>query len=134
MLKKIYILATLLFLIPPYARAQNIWKGTSCAPGGGGPTGPCSVCDSLIVTSNIITYLAQFAVLISVAMMVYGAILMMVSGGDEGKFKDGKSKITNAIIGLVVVMLAWVIINTVLRLLTGGGADLPWNNITCSTS
>jgi len=135
MVKKIYIfLSGLLLSIPSITSAQNIWKGATC--GGtspivdGGPPGPCSFCDAVIVGNNIITYLTELAILVTVSMIVYGAITMMISGGNQSKFEDGKSKMTSAIIGLVVVLSAWVIVNTIMHLLAGNSAAF-WNQIKC---
>ncbi len=135
MMKKIaYIFPVLLFSSPLVVSAQNIWKDAYC--GGktrivdGGPTGPCGFCDAVIVTNNIIGYLTQLGILITVAMIAYGAITMMISAGDQGKFGEGKSKMTSAVIGLVIVLCAWVIVSTILHLLAGNNAAF-WNQVQC---
>jgi len=134
MVKKTFFFSLAAFLsFPLFASAQNIWKGAKC--GGiaivtGGPTGPCSFCDAVIVSSNIITYLTELAIVIAVAMIAYGAILMMISAGNQTKFADGRSTMTSAIIGLVVTLSAWLIVNTILHLLSGN-SPIPWNQIQC---
>ena len=123
------------FTYPAHAAAltDGLWKGTSCAPGGGvgtGPTSSCSFCDGIIVTQNIIGILFEIAFPIAVGMIVYGAIRLMLAGGSESNVSSGKEIITNAIIGLVIALCAWVIVNEVLHLLTGD-INLPWSTITC---
>lgn len=109
----------------------KIWEGTSCAgSGGGGPTSSCSLCDALIVASNIIESLFKVAILVSTVMIIYGAIRLMTSGGSENSVTEGRDAIKNAIIGLVIALAAWIIINTLLHILTGT-PNLPWNKITC---
>ncbi len=112
----------------------NIWQGAKCGSSAAittsGPTGPCDFCDMVIVANNVITYGVQLAVLVVVAVIVYGGILMMTSAGNDNKFGEGKSKMTAAIVGLIVVLCAWVIVNTVLHLLTGN-VGFVWNQIQC---
>lgn len=49
--------------------------------------------------------------LIAVVVIVYGGILITVSGGDEEKSKAGKNYLLYGIIGLVVVILSYSIIS-----------------------
>ena len=61
---------------------------------------------------NLATPLAVLAVLV-------GGILLMVSSGNPGLAGRGKSILTIAIIGLVLVFLSYLIIDTLLFALTG---------------
>lgn len=124
-------LALSAMLFAPTASAFSIWQGTSCAPDNRAPVGPCSFCDALKVTANIVQFLFKVAIPIAVAMIVWGAFRMMTSGGSEQNVESGKKTVTSAVIGLVIVLAAWIIINTVLHLLAGG-IDFPWNEINCS--
>ncbi len=108
----------------------NIWKDTSCAAGGGGPTGSCSFCDGLIVIKNLITILFEFAIPLTVIMIIYGAFKFMLAGGNENSIKSGREIMLNAAWGLAIALSAWVIINTLLHLLTGN-PNFPWASITC---
>jgi len=109
----------------------GIWDGASCAADGNGPTEPCSFCDALVVIRNIVTLLFEIAIPLATAMIVYGAIRLMLAAGSEENVKKSKATITNAVTGLVIALAAWVIVNTVLHILTGQ-ADFPWNQINCS--
>lgn len=108
----------------------KIWDGTGCASGGGGPTKSCSLCDAIIVASNIIDDLFKVAILVSTVMIIYGAIRLMTSGGSEKSVTEGRDTIKNAVIGLVIALAAWIIVNTLLHVLTGT-PNLPWNKMTC---
>lgn len=130
---KYFLLVSSGYFIPLTAGAQNIWKGAKC--GGaeittGGPQGPCDFCDGVVVTSNIIEYALQLAVLLAVAMIVYGGVLIMTSAGDDSKLKEGRSRIVSAIVGLVVALAAWLIVNEIFHLLAGG-ASIPWSQVKC---
>ena len=47
------------------------------------------------------------------ALIVYGGYLWMTAGGDAGQVKKAKDYITNAIIGLIICVLAYAITNFV---------------------
>jgi len=135
-MKKIYKSFVLVAIIFPafaqisYAATDfhflDIWAGTSCRTTPGG----CGLCDALIVGKNIIDNLFAAAILISVAMIVVGAFFMITSGGSEKNLSKGKDIMKNALFGLLIALSAWIIVNTLMFLLTGR-LDFPWNKITC---
>ncbi|MGE5392773.1 MAG: pilin [Candidatus Saccharibacteria bacterium] len=57
--------------------------------------------------------------LVSVAFLIYGGFTYITSGGNEDNAERGKKAVTNAIIGLVVVILSGVIVNVVINALNG---------------
>ncbi len=134
---KYFLITFLLFIVFSLPLATSaaiftgIWDGASCAAGGNGPTEPCSFCDALVVIRNIVTLLFEIAIPLATAMIVYGAIRLMLAGGSEENVKKSKATITNAVTGLVIALAAWVIVNSILHILTGR-ADFPWNQINCS--
>lgn len=123
-------IAILLFSVVSPALAINIWEGAKCAPEGGGPTSSCDFCDALTVAQNIIGYLTQLAFVLVTAMIVWGALQMVISAGSSEKFTHGKKGITDAVVGLLVIMATWLIINEFLHLMTGGIA-IPWDKVHC---
>ncbi|KKU91601.1 MAG: hypothetical protein UY23_C0001G0207 [Candidatus Jorgensenbacteria bacterium GW2011_GWA1_48_11] len=128
------VTSAVFFLAPNPASAQvlNIWQGTS---GGGcnlAGNGPCNLCDALIVASNIIQYLWYISTSIATAMIVYGALRLMIAGGSEDAVQKSKSIMTNAVLGLIIALAAWAIVNTILHLLAGS-LNFPWNQIQCTS-
>ncbi|MFA6365003.1 MAG: hypothetical protein WCW78_01240 [Candidatus Paceibacterota bacterium] len=108
----------------------SIWQGASCATGDI-PTGECGFCDAIVVAKNIVQILFQFAFPIAVGMIVWGALRMIIAGGDEGRITDAKSIMTDAALGFAIVLGSWLIVNAFLNLL-GGGSPLPWATISCT--
>ena len=51
----------------------------------------------------------------------WAAIIMMTSGGDPGKFKQGKDAMLAIAIGLIIIYLSWFIVKSFIQFL--GGAD-----------
>ncbi len=107
----------------------DIWKGTSNGGCNTSATG-CSLCDGVKVVVNVINIMTEVAVILTVGMTVYGAIMLMISGGSEERVRKAKGIITSAVIGLVIVLVGWLVINTVLHLITGN-INFPWADIQC---
>ncbi len=67
--------------------------------------------------TNIALYLIGA---ISVLMLIYGGIRYIVSGGDSKNVTAAKNTILYAIVGIVVAILAYAIVNFVITSLTPG--------------
>ena len=78
-----------------------------------------------IIASNIAVDITVIVVYLAVGYIVYGGYLYILSRGDPGKVATGKKALTQAFIGLAIVMLANVILNTIRIAL--GGASLAEN-------
>ena len=64
---------------------------------------------------NIITFLLGLLGLIAVVFIIYAGFIWMTAGGNEDKVDKAKQIISSASIGLVIVLLAWAIVNFVLK-------------------
>lgn len=69
-----------------------------------------------LITTGI-KYLLGFLATLSVLFIIIGGVRMVVSGGSEGEVKAGKQTVTWAVVGMVVSLLAFTIINVVQSLL-----------------
>lgn len=68
-----------------------------------------------------INALIVIGVIASLLFLLWGGLRWILSGGDKGKVDAARSTIVAAIVGLVIVILAYVIVNTVLTIVTGSG-------------
>ena len=65
-------------------------------------------------------------------MIIYGGFRLVTSAGDVSAKTFAKSVITNVLIGYVLVLTAFLIINTALGLLLPGDSPaLGWQKIEC---
>ena len=53
--------------------------------------------------SNIMTVAMTLAAILVLFFMVWGAIEWITSGGEKGKIESGRNKISNAVVGLIVL-------------------------------
>lgn len=58
--------------------------------------------------------LLMIAGAVAVIMIIVGGIQFALSAGDEGKAKTARSIIANAVIGLVVTLMAYAIVNFII--------------------
>lgn len=74
------------------------------------PSGASSPQNILLASLNILVIAVVVGALIFI---IYGGILWATSGGDKAKIDKAKRSITFSIVGLVVMVLAFVIVQTV---------------------
>lgn len=59
---------------------------------------------------NIVQWALGFLALIAVIMIIIGGFMWMTAGGNEEKVEKAKKMISAAVIGLIIVLLAWAIV------------------------
>lgn len=108
--------AAALTLTAGKAMALTVQEGAAAARAEGMPSdliGPSGVFTQI---TNTVLYAVG---IISVIMLIYGGLRYVVSGGDSKKVTDAKNTILYAIIGLIISILAFAIVNFVINAVTG---------------
>ena len=107
-------------MLPPLAFADKL---LNCNSPENADLATCKASSLDIGTSlaTIIQFLFVVAVILALGFLIYGGIRWITSGGDKAGVETARNTIIAAIIGLIVVFLAYVIINLVLTFLTGNG-------------
>ncbi len=82
-------------------------------------TNPLSVSTPGALIGNIIKTLMGVVGVVAVLMIVWGGVMYMTSAGSDEKIGTAKKIITGAIIGLVISILAYVIIDFVIKAIGG---------------
>lgn len=67
----------------------------------------------------VINAIIVIGVILSLIFLLWGGIRWVTSGGDKAKVDTARGTIVAAIVGLIIVILAYVIINAVLQITTG---------------
>ena len=97
-------LITLAVLFVPAAALAQVGTGNY------GPTFGLGTADLESTVVNIIQWVLGFLGLIAVIFILYGGFLWLTSGGNEDKISKAKKTITAAVVGLIIVLLAWAIV------------------------
>lgn len=109
-IQKYFWVVTALFLLPAITLAQGKFES---------PLGNNATVDGVLV--KIINFLLGLVGLLALLSIIVGGIRIIAAFGKEDAVTQGKKIIFWAIIGLVVVSLAWVIINLVTNQFLGAG-------------
>jgi hypothetical protein len=96
----------------------------------------CTKCDLLVLLKNLIDFvmIALGPILATVFFIVAG-IYIMLGGVNPGMLATGKRIFNSTFIGIVIIMLAWLITNTLIQTLVRSGlvgASGNWWNLKCS--
>ena len=95
----------------------------------------CGTCQVVQLVEGIVDFIILLSVAIATIIIMWAGYLMLSAGGNSGQIKRGRDVLTNAIIGLIIVLACWLIVDIMLRSLLPGGtvAGLPWNQVQCSS-
>jgi PKD repeat protein len=80
---------------------------------------------------SIVNYALSFLGLIAVVMVIYGGIMYVASHGEEDMAGKGKKAITYSVIGIVIILASYALVNTLLS--AGGGTTGDNGNGTATT-
>lgn len=70
--------------------------------------------DLKTTVTNIINWVLGLLGIIAVIMILYGGFIWLTAAGNEENITKAKNILSAAIIGLVIILLAWAIVNYVL--------------------
>jgi ethanolamine utilization microcompartment shell protein EutS len=80
--------------------------------------------DSLIdLVRTILNYFLGFLGIITLAIIIYGGFMYVTAGVNEAGADTGKKILTYAAIGIIVILLSFVIVNTLLQAAVPGATQ-----------
>ena len=122
----ILIFTFLFFNFAPIAQAQGL---VPCGPGVTGNE-TCDFCDLLKLVEIIIDFsLYKIAIPLAVVFVIYGGFVIMTAGSSSERVSQGKKIIQAAVIGILIALLAWLLIDTILKVVaTSDGMPNQWWN------
>lgn len=131
--KKALLLAFILFvvIVPVLSFAAVGLEGPLVQQDSDSDPGKYNLCKLLTVANNVITFAVAFSVIVATLMFAYGGILYVTaaSGGPE-QVKKAHKVLLNTFIGIVIVLIAWLIVNIILSVLTGQSIG-NWTQVAC---
>lgn len=113
----------------------------SCGRGTSGTF--CKICDLLKLAQRITAYIVYIGLSVTTLMIGVGGIMIFIGAYSEKQVETGKEILTNAVVGLLIILFAWFIVNIIIKVMAGGGTDVlksanpamfknltqPWNEI-----
>lgn len=111
---------------------SNSVKGSGLIPCGNSsdPKDACTLCDFFQMFYVLMKWgMSILFILAGVGIFISG-IIYIISAGDPGMMTKAKGYLTMCIIGVVIVLCAWLIVNTVMWVL-GGTMTGAWFTLKC---
>lgn len=101
----------------------------------------CSFCNVVHLANGLIKWLIGFLFVLFAVLIAWAGAELVMSGGNRHSVDEAKSKFSNAIIGLIIILSAWLIVDTIMRGLVGGANNvgeveqvtgwLYWSEVQC---
>jgi len=97
---------------------------------------PCDICHFVELGNNVLTWLIGVLMVIFAIIAAYAGFKLVTSAGNVQAYSEAKGMLGNAIIGLIIVLAGWILIDTVMKSLLRGTDGVisgygPWSKIAC---
>ncbi len=128
----LFFVAGIFMLVPYFAFGQ---QDTGLVPCSGIE---CQACHAIELVQRILNFIVMIASGIAVLLFSYAGFLMLTAAGNTGKIEKGKGVFMNVLIGIVIVLAGWLIIDTIMKAMFEGSALSGtqgfggWNEIQCA--
>jgi len=91
----------------------------------------CNLCHLAQLAEKVINFIVQISFVIAALLFAYAGFLYFTAGSDPGKVSSAHKILTDTIVGIIIILTAWLVVNVILTVLTGKGVN-PFTQILCS--
>lgn len=91
----------------------------------------CQACDLAKLGQRIINFLLGLSIPLAAAMFAWAGLLLFTSQGSEERVSRAKKIFKNVLIGFLIVLGAWLVVQTALKTLLKDSYYKNWNEIQC---
>ena len=113
---------------------ESLAQLVTCGIGEGTTFKACTICDIWVLADKIVNFVWFLATPILIIILIVGGFIYLTSGGNPKKTEQAKSLLTSAIVGIVISLAAFFIVDTILKTLVRQDFTWPsWNTITTSS-
>ena len=89
----------------------------------------CNWSALLQLAQNLLNLMIQLAVIIAAGMFAYAGWLYFSAGGDSSRISQAHKIFFAVVVGIVLTLVAWLVVNVILETLTGEGLDERVNEV-----
>lgn len=79
----------------------------------------CSACNVVSMANGLIRWLIGILFVVFAVLLAVAGVRLVTSGGNHHALDEAKSTFTNAIIGFMIILASWLIVDTIMRALVG---------------
>jgi len=94
----------------------------------------CSACNLVSMANRVIDWLIGVLLVVFGVLITIAGFKLVLSRGDTSAYSAAKSMFTDALIGFLIILAAWIIVDTLIKGLNVqgmSGGPLPWSTVTC---
>jgi hypothetical protein len=117
------VLALLVPLFITFLPLVALGQGYGLVPCGNAGQPMCDTSFVATFANGLINFLITMLGVIAVIVLVIVGFQMVMSAGDPGAWKAAKDRFTNIVIGIIIILAAWLVVDTIMSILTGQGLD-----------
>ena len=117
-------LIAFIVLLPEVASAQLV-------PCGGPGQDPCEFCHLVQLGNRVVQWLVVVLTIVAGLIFAVAGLKLTTSGGNPAAKDAAKSMFTNVVVGYLIVLSAWLVVDTIMRALVDEATIGPWNQIEC---
>jgi hypothetical protein len=122
------VLVSLVFLFSPVMVLGQGMPSQIVPESCSGPGGCQNICDIALLAQNILNTAIFLAVIISAFLFAYAGWQSLTAGGDTEKIRSARTVFTKVLIGLLIIIGGWVVIDTLMKTVTNESFG-PWNKV-----
>ena len=90
----------------------------------------CTICDIAQVAQNVLNTGIFIAVFLSAILFAWAGGIYLTNVANPGGVTKAKTLFGNVLVGLLIILGAWIVIDTLMRTLVNPSAQFgPWNKI-----
>lgn len=91
----------------------------------------CTVCDIAKTAQNVLNTAIYIAVFLSAILFSYAGFIYVTNIANPGEISKATRIFSNVIIGLVIILASWLVIDTLMKTLVNNDTSRfgPWNQV-----
>ena len=102
---------------------------------GGVGQAACSYCDLLQLVKNVMDFMLYLVFPLATIGIIVGGFNIMLAAGSTSRVQKGRQYITAAVVGILIALLAWTVLDTILKVISPNfevAALGPWKELRCA--
>ena len=101
---------------------------------GGADQPACTYCNLLQLVKNVMDFMLYLVFPLATIGIIVGGFYIMMAAGSTSRVQKGRQYITAAVVGILIALLAWTVLDTILKVISPNfqaGSLGPWNQLNC---
>lgn len=125
----VLVVGSVALLYPVTASADSLNNFVTCA---GGYTDPCSICHLLEMLNRVMRFVLITMVSVFFILVAFAGFRLATGAGNPDVTKLIGTVLRNGVIGFVIMLSAWLIVDTILKIMMDEGESIGvWNQVSC---